>query len=188
VEVRGLSYSKRLVLGGELDQAPADPNDKDALRYVLGRYATGATIVTASWQGQPHGLAVNSFTSVSLQPPMILFCPGKGSETWPAISNARYFAVNVLAAGQDRLCRKFAKKDTDRFADIAYGYSPAGCPVLSDTLAYLECEIGDVYEAGDHFVVLGHVLRLGVAEDQSPLVFYEGGFHKLDGQPDGIRC
>lgn len=182
-----MSYSKLPALADGIDKVPADPHDKDALRSILGRYATGATIVTASWQGEPHGLAVNSFTSVSLQPPMILFCPGKGSETWPAISNARYFAVNVLAAGQDRLCRKFATKDTDRFADIEYGYSPAGCPVLCNTLAYLECEIGDVHEAGDHFVVLGHVLRLGAAEDQSPLVFYEGGFHKLDGQPDRLR-
>lgn len=177
-----MSYLKRPALGDGLDMAPADPHDKDALRYVMGRYATGATIVTASWQGEPHGLAVNSFTSVSLQPPMILFCPGKDSETWPAISNAWYFAVNILAADQDRLCRTFAKKGTDRFANIEYDYSPAGCPVLTDTLAYMECEIGDVREAGDHFVVLGHVLRLGVVEDQAPLVFYEGGFHKLDGQ------
>jgi 3-hydroxy-9,10-secoandrosta-1,3,5(10)-triene-9,17-dione monooxygenase reductase component len=165
--------------------APIEGVDKQELRHIMGHYATGASIVTAMWEGQPHGLAVNSLTSVSLEPPLILFCPAKQSETWPAIRDAGHFVVNILAHGQEYLCRTFAKKDVDRFADIGYHESPSGSPVLNDVLAYLECRIEQIYDAGDHFVTLGRVLDLGVAGDAPPLVFYRGDFHGLSRTVDG---
>lgn len=155
---------------------------KDELREIMGHYATGATIVTATWDGRPYGLAVNSLTSVSLDPPLILFCPAKASDTWPAIRDAGHFVVNILGRGQDHLCRTFSKKGIDRFAGLAYGYSPSGSPVLNDSVAFLECRIESIHEAGDHFVTLGRVLDLGVTGEAQPLVFYRGAFHDLAGQ------
>lgn len=154
-------------------------------REVMGRYATGAAIVTAGWQDKAHGLAVNSLTSVSLDPPLVLFCPDKRSDTWPIIRDARYFAVNILGGDQDQLCRQFARKGADRFADISYTRSFRGCPVLTETLAYLECEIEQIVDAGDHYVTIGRVLDMGMGRSRDPLVFYQGRFHRLDGVATG---
>jgi 3-hydroxy-9,10-secoandrosta-1,3,5(10)-triene-9,17-dione monooxygenase reductase component len=154
---------------------------KHDLRHIMGHYATGASIVTATLDGQPTGMAVNSLTSVSLEPPLILFCPDKKSETWPIIRDAGSFVVNILAHGQDHICRTFAKKGVDRFAEIGYRETPNGHPVLNDTLAYLECEIEAIHDAGDHYVTIGRVLGLGVGEAARPLVFYRGAFHELGG-------
>ena len=153
--------------------------DKARLREIMGHYATGASIVTATFDGKPHGLAVNSLTSVSLEPPLILFCPAKSSDTWPAIRDAGHFVVNILAHGQLDMLKKFAKKGADRFADVGYHDSPSGSPVLHDVLAHLECRIEEIYDAGDHYVTLGRVLDLDVSDTGVPLVFYRGGFHEL---------
>ena len=99
-------------------RAHGAPEAKQVLREVMGHYATGAAIVTSTWQGRPHGLAVNSFTSVSLEPPLVAFCPDKGSETWPAIRDADFFGINILACEQSQLCRQFARKGADRFSGI----------------------------------------------------------------------
>jgi 3-hydroxy-9,10-secoandrosta-1,3,5(10)-triene-9,17-dione monooxygenase reductase component len=160
--------------------SPAAP-DKHELRHIMGHYATGASIVTAMWEGEPHGLAVNSLTSVSLDPPLILFCPGKRSETWPAIRDAGHFVVNILADGQDHICRTFSRKGIDRFAEIGWRETPTGAPVLHDVLAYLECEIEQIHDGGDHYVTLGRVVDLGVLDGTPPLVFYRGAFHRLSG-------
>jgi len=167
-------------------ESPAAPEsvDKHELRHIMGHYATGASIVTAMWEGEPHGLAVNSLTSVSLEPPLILFCPGKQSETWPAIRNAGRFVVNILADGQDHICRRFSSKGVDRFAEIAWRESASGSPVLHDVLAYLECRIEQIYDGGDHYVTLGRVLDVGVMDGLPPLVFYRGTFHRLSGVDD----
>jgi 3-hydroxy-9,10-secoandrosta-1,3,5(10)-triene-9,17-dione monooxygenase reductase component len=154
--------------------------DKDEFRRIMGHYVTGATVVTGTLDGEPHGMAVNSFTSASLDPPLILFCPDKQSETWPQICRSGYFAVNILSSGQDELCRRFARKGVDRFGDTALRYLRSGSPVLRSALAYLDCRIADVHDAGDHFIAVGHVLELGVARGRArPLVFYQGGFHHL---------
>jgi 3-hydroxy-9,10-secoandrosta-1,3,5(10)-triene-9,17-dione monooxygenase reductase component len=152
---------------------------KEELRQIMGRYATGAAIVTAVHDGLPHGLAVNSLTSVSLDPPLVLFCPAKRSDTWPAIERAGHFAVNILGCGQEHLCRLFARKGTDRFADVAYAHLPSGSPILDDVVAYLECRIETVHDAGDHFITVGRVLELGIKTEVPPLVFYNGGYHEL---------
>ncbi|MFC5997047.1 flavin reductase [Pseudonocardia hispaniensis] len=148
-------------------------------REVMGRYATGAAIVTATLRDEPHGLAVNSLTSVSLDPPLLLFCPDRRSDTWPVIREAGHFAVNILAHGQDQLCRRFARKGTDRFADLTFTRSARGCPILDETIAYLECEIRQVIDAGDHYITIGRVMDMGIDRERAPLVFYQGHFHRL---------
>ncbi len=154
--------------------------DKEELRRIMGLYVTGATIVTGTLGGQPHGMAVNSFTSVSLNPPMILFCPDKRSETWPVIWQSGHFAVNILSCDQDELCRRFARKGIDRFGDAHFDYVASGSPVLRDAIAFLDCRITDVHDAGDHFITVGQVLDLGVNDSRAqPLVFYQGSFHQL---------
>lgn len=153
---------------------------KQAFREVMGRYATGAAIVTATNEGRPHGLAVNSFTSVSLDPPLVSFCPAKRSDTWPAIREAPYFGVNILACEQSELCQQFARKGEDRFRGISYSSTPRGCPALPETLAYLECQIEQIIDAGDHYIAIAHVLDMGMSNELRPLVFYQGGYHRLE--------
>lgn len=145
----------------------------------MAHYVTGATVVTAVHDGRPHGMAVNSFTSVSLAPPLILFCPSKTSDTWPSILQAGQFTVNILASHQDALCRQFAAKGADRFSAAELLYTSRGTPVLAEAIAFLECEIATVHEAGDHYVTIGRVLDLGVQQVAPPLVFYQGGFYQL---------
>ncbi|MEA2384031.1 MAG: 3-hydroxy-9,10-secoandrosta,3,5(10)-triene-9,17-dione monooxygenase reductase component [Solirubrobacteraceae bacterium] len=159
--------------------ASIDPSHKEELRRIMGRYATGAAIVTATHDGTPCGLAVNSLTSVSLEPPLVLFCPAKRSETWPSIERAGHFAVNILGSRQQELCRLFSRKGADRFADIGYTMSASGSPVLDDVIAYLECRIDAIHDAGDHFITVGEVLTLGVKQETTPLVFYDGCYHEL---------
>jgi 3-hydroxy-9,10-secoandrosta-1,3,5(10)-triene-9,17-dione monooxygenase reductase component len=156
-----------------------DASHKEELRQIMGRYATGAAVVTAMHGGRPHGLAVNSLTSVSLDPPLILFCPSKRSETWPSIENAGHFAVNILGNGQEGVCRQFSRRGADRFAEIGYTPSASGSPVLDDVVAYLECRIDTVHDAGDHYITVGEVLSLGIKQEVPPLVFYNGAYHEL---------
>ena len=158
---------------GTVDRSPA-------FRALMGDYATGATIVTAGCDAGPHGLAVNSFTSVSMSPQLISFCPDKASETWPAVRDAAFFAVNILAHGQHDVCRQFARKGVDRFEGVGYHRSPNGCPILAGSLGYLECELVDVVDAGDHHIAIGHVIDIHHDADQHPLIYYQGGFHRLE--------
>ncbi|MBA2638313.1 MAG: flavin reductase family protein [Solirubrobacterales bacterium] len=164
-----------------VEEQPADVSRKEELRVVMGCFATGAAIITAVLDDEPHGLVVNSFTSVSLDPPLILFCPGKSSATWPAIETAGQFVVNILAADQETLCRKFSKKGEDRFSDGTHAMSDDGGLILDDIVAFLWCRVEQVHDAGDHFITVGRVLDLGLKRDVSPLVFYKGAYHNLAG-------
>jgi 3-hydroxy-9,10-secoandrosta-1,3,5(10)-triene-9,17-dione monooxygenase reductase component len=154
------------------------PN-QDEFRRVLGQFATGVTIITAMADGEPAGVAANSFTSVSLDPPLVLFCVARTSSTWPRIEKARRFAVNILGEHQEELCRLFATKGADRFANTEWHIGVGGSPVLHDTLAYLDCEFWAEYDGGDHIIVVGRVLDLGLTHDAGPLVFFRGKYGRL---------
>lgn len=147
-------------------------------RAVLGNYPTGVAVVTAmGGGGEPIGMVVGSFTSVSLDPPLVAFLPDRGSSTFPAIRESGAFCVNVLAGGQEELCRLFATKGADRFGETEW--DPAqdtGSPVLKDAVAWIDCEIGDIHEAGDHLIVVGRVLDLQVQTPTLPLLFFQGGY------------
>jgi flavin reductase (DIM6/NTAB) family NADH-FMN oxidoreductase RutF len=147
-------------------------------RRVLGHFPTGVVIVTAVDDSAPVGMSIGSFTSVSLDPPLIAILPAKTSVSWPRIGAAGAFCVNVLHAGQEALCRTFATSGADKFAGVRWRPSPSGAPVLAGTLAWIDCSLEQVVEAGDHYIALGRVRSLDLSADQAtePLVFFRGGY------------
>jgi 3-hydroxy-9,10-secoandrosta-1,3,5(10)-triene-9,17-dione monooxygenase reductase component len=169
------------------EAAGNDGNDPDVLRpdaasfrAVLGHFATGITVITAMHDGEPVGIAANSFTSVSLDPPLVLFCAAKSSSTWPRIQAAGHFTVNVLDEHQEHICRLFAEKGADRFGRIEWEAGKLG-PILHDVHAYLDCTIETEHDAGDHVIVVGRVHELGLTADAGPLLFYQGRYGRLLG-------
>jgi len=145
------------------------------MRRVMGQFATGVTIVAGSDEGEPVGFACQSFTSVSLDPPLVLFCPAHTSSSWPRIRTSGTFTVNVLAEDQLDLCMAFAGKGGDKFADVAWHSTEWG-PCLEDVLATVHCTIEAVHPAGDHDVVIGRVQRLVTHREAAPLLFFRGQF------------
>jgi 3-hydroxy-9,10-secoandrosta-1,3,5(10)-triene-9,17-dione monooxygenase reductase component len=159
-----------------------DGKDIDAARYrqVLGHFATGVTVITAVDRGEPVGMAANSFSSVSLEPPLVLFCAAYSSSTWPRIDSADRFCVNILASQQEDVCRVFAAKGADRFSQIGWRPAESGAPILEGALAWLDCTIDARHDAGDHVIVVGRVQDLGVADSGTPLLFYRGGYGRFE--------
>ena len=161
----------------ELDLLP--PEDAH-FREVLGHYPTGVAVVTTMTAEGPVGMAVNSFTSVSLAPPLVLFCPAAASTTWPVLRGPGTVAVNVLSASQEPVSRLFARRDVDRFASVDWVPGENGAPLLTDALGWLECSIGDEYPAGDHTIVTAQVNRIGLNQRlDSALVFFRGRYDLL---------
>lgn len=150
--------------------------DSDLLRSVMGRFCTGLAVVTAATDNGPAGLLVQSLTSVSLEPPLVLFCPQKSSTSWPKIREAARFGVNILSAEQHSLCSAFATSGADKFRGVAWEPHRSGTPVLTGHLAYLDCRIHDVHDAGDHEIVVGLVEDMLKSEVDEPLLFYRGRF------------
>jgi flavin reductase (DIM6/NTAB) family NADH-FMN oxidoreductase RutF/DNA-binding IclR family transcriptional regulator len=146
-------------------------------RHVLGHFPTGVVVATAiDDAGDPTGMAVGSFTSVSLDPALIAFLPAKSSTSFPRIRNAGSFCINVLADDQEEVCRAFATRGGDKFAGVGWRPAPSGAPVLDGVVAWIDCSLEDVLESGDHYIVLGRVGDLAVASDASPLLFFRGGY------------
>jgi flavin reductase (DIM6/NTAB) family NADH-FMN oxidoreductase RutF len=154
--------------------------DAATYRQVLGHFPTGVTVVTAVDDGVPVGLAVGSFSSLSLDPPLVLFCPAKSSSSWPRIRAAGSFCVNVLAADQEHVCRVFASREADKFASVPWTEGATGAPRLDGVLAWIDCTIEDVLEGGDHDIAVGRVVDLGCREGSGPLVFYRGGYGRFE--------
>ena len=144
------------------------------LRHVLGHFVTGVTVVTTMSDDGPVGMTVNSFTSVSLDPPLVLFCAAERSSTGRRVLEAGAFAVNILGREQEDLCRRFARPVPDRFAGIEIELGPTGSPILRDALASLDCRLADHMPSGDHVIVVGRVVEAGVRRDGEPLTFYKG--------------
>lgn len=156
--------------------------DPKHFREVLGSYPTGVCVVTSQADtGERWGLAVGSFTSISLDPPLVGFLPDKRSRSWEQIAATGRFCVNVLASEQIAACRRFASRHDDKFAGVAHGRSPAGLPLLDDALAWIDCDVERVIEIGDHLLVVGSVKAMERRAEGSPLVFYRGGYHTLAG-------
>ncbi|MGV9315098.1 flavin reductase family protein [Streptomyces sp. NPDC003691] len=147
-------------------------------RTVLGRCPTGVALVTAPAEeagAPPLGLIVGTFTSVSLDPPLVGFLPARTSSTWPRIRASGRFCVNVLSAGQRDVSEAFAAASPRRW-DIPYDWSPSGCPVLPDAVAWVDCTLYTQSEAGDHWFVTGSVHALGTGRPEPPLVFLGGRY------------
>ncbi|HSV41292.1 MAG TPA: flavin reductase family protein [Nocardioidaceae bacterium] len=157
-----------------------DPDSQRHFRDVLGRFASGVTVVTSISNGQPVGMTAQSFTSVSLHPPLVLFCPAKTSQAWPAMQRAGFFCVNLLSEGQDEISNKFARRGEEKFAGIPWTPASTGAPLLDGVLGWVDCTVHAVHEAGDHYVVLGQVQDLGVSDAPHPLLFYRGQYHRTN--------
>jgi 3-hydroxy-9,10-secoandrosta-1,3,5(10)-triene-9,17-dione monooxygenase reductase component len=157
--------------------------DPSHYRRVLGHLPTGVSVVTAQSPAGPIGMAANSVTSVSLDPPLVLLCPAKTSTTWPDIRAAGTFCINVMAHHHEQLTRRFAAKDVDRFADVDYENRVTG-PVLREALAWIECQLENEHEAGDHVIAVARVRAMGAtAELADPLVFFRGSYGSFSTQP-----
>ena len=141
----------------QLQDNPAPAPDARSFRNALGRFATGVAFVTAAPDGEPAGLIVNSFTSVSLEPPLVSFCPSRSSLTWSRMRRAGRFGVNVLGREHERFAMRATPAGTDRFAGLNWELGPRGTPLLTDALVTFECEILTEYPAGDHWIVVGRV-------------------------------
>jgi 3-hydroxy-9,10-secoandrosta-1,3,5(10)-triene-9,17-dione monooxygenase reductase component len=146
------------------------------LRRILGQFVTGVTVVTARDPAGPVGITANSFTSVSLDPPLVLFCVGWNSSSGRRIQRAGAFSVNILGREQERVSRQFAATAGNRFASVATTPGATGAPILDDALAYLECRIAEVLEGGDHAIVVGRVIEADTLRDGEPLAFFRGSY------------
>jgi 3-hydroxy-9,10-secoandrosta-1,3,5(10)-triene-9,17-dione monooxygenase reductase component len=150
--------------------------DPRSFRDAVGRFATGVAFVTAAPGGEPAGLIVNSFTSVSLEPPLVSFCPSRQSLTWSRMRRAGHFGVNVLARRHERFAARAAPAGADRFAGLDWRPGRSGVPLMTDALASLECETVAEHAAGDHWIVLAAVRDLRISPLEEPLVFFGGAF------------
>ncbi len=158
---------------------PAPALDARSFRDALGRFATGVAFVTAAPDGEPAGLIVNSLTSVSLKPPLVSFCPSRGSQTWSRMRRTGHFGVNVLGREHARFAMRATPAGADRFAGLNWELGPWGVPVLTDALVTVECEIHDERPAGDHWIVVGRVSQVRTSPLRDPLVFFAGAFGTL---------
>jgi flavin reductase (DIM6/NTAB) family NADH-FMN oxidoreductase RutF len=147
------------------------------LKDAYACWATGVTIVTTRAGDRIHGMTVSAFTEVSLEPPLVLVCIEKTSNTQPVIAEGGVFAVNILARGQEPLAQLFASDETEgrRFSDLEYETGATGAPLLAGSVANLDCRLEAAHEAGDHIIYIGEVVGLHISDDD-PLLFYHRGY------------
>lgn len=154
--------------------------DPARFRDTLGHYPTGVAVITAiDSDGEPVGMVVGSFTSVSLDPPMVAYLPTRESRTYARLRTSSSFCVNVLAADQRDLCGRFASRGDDKFAGVAWTPAQSGAPILDGAVAWIDCATADELEGGDHYIVLGHVRDMAVARPTLPLLFFQGGYGRF---------
>lgn len=149
------------------------------LRHVLGHFATGLTVITASTEDGPAGLTCQSFSSLSLEPALVTFSPARTSTTWPLLRAEGRFTVNILPAEHQHLAAQFARSGTDKFAGVNHSPSPLGSPILDQALAWVDCELQQEYDGGDHTIVVAAVRALSARAEAEPLLFYKGDYVSL---------
>ena len=150
--------------------------DSLELRRVLGHYPTGVTVVTAAGAEGPEGVAIGSFSSLSLDPPLVMFCPGHDSTSWARMRPIGSFCVNVLGDHQAEVSTIFAKKSADRFSVVTTRAEFTGAPVIEGCLAWIDCTLHTIHDGGDHDIVVGRVEAIGTADSGRPLIFFKGGY------------
>lgn len=155
--------------------------DDARFRQVLGHFCTGITVIAAMDGDEPVGFTAQSFTSVSLDPPLVSVCPAKTSSSWPRIRAAGRFCANILSDDQEAVSRAFATRDGEKFKGLGWKASAAtGSPVLDGVLGWVDCELEVEHEAGDHLISVARVVDLGIAEEGRPLLFYRGGYGRFE--------
>jgi flavin reductase (DIM6/NTAB) family NADH-FMN oxidoreductase RutF len=153
--------------------------DTTQFKEAMSRFATGVTIVTALEEGTPVGFSCQTFVSLSLAPPLVALAPAKTSTSWPRIARAGSFCVNVLSARQSSVCMSFAASGGDKFVGVPWhSAETGGAPIIEGSLAWVDCGLELVHDAGDHELVIGRVLDLGLGEGE-PLLYYRSGFGHL---------
>ncbi len=150
-----------------------------AMREVLGYFASGVTVVTAVTGDGPIGFTCQSFSSLSLDPPLVVFAPGRTSRTWPLLRGIGRFCVNVLGEGQDAVSQNFARSGVDKFAGRHWVPSTHGSPVLDDVVAWIDGELWAEYDGGDHTLAVARVLDLGADPARRPLLYHRGSYGLL---------
>jgi 3-hydroxy-9,10-secoandrosta-1,3,5(10)-triene-9,17-dione monooxygenase reductase component len=160
----------------------ADPIDARTFRHVLGQFCTGITIITTVHDDEPVGFACQSFAALSLDPPLVLFCPTKQSRSWQAIEASGKFCVNVLHENQKDVSARFGSREPDKFGGVDWSPSHLGSPVLAGTLAHIDCTVASVHDGGDHFVVFGavHAMSEPPKTKPRPLLFYRGEYTGIE--------
>jgi 3-hydroxy-9,10-secoandrosta-1,3,5(10)-triene-9,17-dione monooxygenase reductase component len=163
-------------------QSPSTSVDARELRNVLGQFCTGVVVATGCVEGKPAGFAAQSFSSVSLDPPLVLLCPAKSSTSWPKLRQAGSFCINILAADQKPVCDVFARSGIDKFAALPWRTGVTGAPILDGVLAYVDCDLYQEHDAGDHTLVLGLVRKFEILDPTGlPLLFFRGAYGHFEG-------
>ncbi|MDP9311417.1 MAG: flavin reductase family protein [Chloroflexota bacterium] len=153
--------------------------DQAEFRRVLGHFASGVTVVTACQAGICHGITVSSFASLSLEPPLVLFCIDQHSSCHDAIANADGWVINILAEDGEWLSRLFAGRDPDKFAKVRYRLGLVEAPILDDALAVIECRLHSQLPGGDHTIFVGEVVAMDVRRNAKPLLYFRSGYGQL---------
>ena len=162
-------------IDGEAAQAAARQ-----YRDVLGQYASGVTVITTMYGDKPVGMTCQSFTSVSLDPPLVAFLPQKTSRAFAAIRQTRRFCVNMLSVEQAEISNVFASRLDDKFTDIEWEPTETGSPRLADIVGWVDCTVQDVHEAGDHYLVIGKIEGLGQGDADKPLLYHQGRYRTTE--------
>ena len=158
------------------------PLEKQEFRKIMGQFATGVTVITTRDGNQLHGSTANAVSSVSLDPMMVLYCAEQTTDTLPLLKRSGVFAVNILAADQQELSQRFAKKDDLEAHDVSkvpHGFASTGAPILEGAIAYIDCRIVDTFPGGDHTIFLGQVEDAKISKETSPLLFFNGRYAEL---------
>ena len=158
-----------------------DKIDTRELRNAFGCFATGITVITTvDEDNNPAGFTANSFTSLSLDPPMVLFCIDRKVSSFDAFHSNRHFAVNILAAGQQEVSQRFAKSGPEKWSGVEFDTWSTGCPILRDCIANIECDVDSIYEGGDHVILVGVVRSMASCDDSvDPLLYFRGKYASL---------
>ena len=163
--------------------------DARALRNALGHYTTGVTIVTTRTPDGGHtGVTVNSFTSVSLDPPLVLFCLATRSSLLSAFEQAGHFAINVLAKDQQALSNRFARPSSNTWTDVKYRIGSHGCALVEGTLGAFECAQHGLYQCGDHLILVGRIVRFEATPAGEPLAFCQGSYGTFTRDQSGVMA
>ena len=155
---------------------------KSEYRKTLGNFVTGVTIITSAFNGDCYGFTANSFSSVSLEPPLVLFCIKKEASFVNVLEKSKVFGINILTKDQEDLSNKFANPsliNSQRFEGTQYDLSDLGCPVFSENMVFLDCKVTEMTMAGDHFIVIGSVEEYTRNEGVKPLIYFQGGYTSL---------
>lgn len=153
--------------------------DGAVFRQTMGNFCSGIVIVTANFEGAPVGFAAQSFVSLSLDPPLVAFCPGKSSSSWPKIRASGGFCINILAANQADVCATMAQPGTDKFATVEWRDGLLGAPILAGVLAHIECDLDAEHDAGDHTIAVGRVRHFESSQGQAqgqPLLYFRSQY------------